>query len=590
MSLLLLLGDSAPAVVVAPTVTTSPATGITRTSATFNGEITATGGGTITERGFEYNTTPYSDKEVSESGSFGTGTFSDTPDTELVPGITWYFRAFATNSGGTGYGSWQPFTTTADSYNVTIDGVDRTADILNQTIHIDDVVNDQQNTCTFSLIDLSESGIPETDQEITITLNDGTIIFGGYVLMVQMSRQKNGTVQADISCVDYVRLLDRNLVHRTYEDMTDLEIIEDIVSRYCPSFGITTTNVIEGVTIDQISFNYIQPSQALRKICDLTGRNWFIDYEKDIHYFPLTTSAAPFNITDLSTEVIDLSISKDASQIKNRVYVRGGTKLSDETFYETKGDGAAKKFVLPDKPHNVTVLVNGVTKSLGIKNIDASGYDYYLNFQEKYIEQDASITVLATTDTLRVEYQYDIPILVAVEDTASIIEHGSKEFPIFDKSITTTEAARDRASAELTDYANSIVEGTFQTYTPGFRSGQYININSDNFDINTNYIIRSVQLVSLGGGLYTYFIKIASAKTMGIIRFLIELLEANKNLIELDDQEAVDELLSVTDSLLSDSLLDSLTIDSAGPYATWCTDSLQASPSTRARWNLFQWG
>jgi hypothetical protein len=103
-------------------------------------------------------------------------------------------------------------------------------------------------------------------------------------------------------------------------------------------------------------------------------------------------------------------------------------------------------------------------------------------------------------------------------------------------------------------------------------------------------LVQSVNSRSLGGGQYVYTVNIASAKTMGIIRFLIELLEANRNLVELDDQEVVDELLSITDSLLSDSLLDSLTIDSAGAYSTWCTDSLQATPSTRARWDLFQWG
>ena len=179
---------------------------------------------------------------------------------------------------------------------------------------------------------------------------------------------------------------------------------------------------------------------------------------------------------------------------------------------------------------------------------------------------------------------------MAVENTTSILENGVKEFAIFDKTITTTVAARDRASAELTDYANNIIEGSFRTYENGFRSGQYITVNSTKFNVNTTYIVQSVEGQSLGGGQYIWTVNLASAKTMGIIKFLIELLEANKNLIELDDQEVVDELLSVTDSLLSDSLLDSLTIDSAGAYATWCSDSLQATPATRARWDLFQWG
>jgi hypothetical protein len=179
--------------------------------------------------------------------------------------------------------------------------------------------------------------------------------------------------------------------------------------------------------------------------------------------------------------------------------------------------------------------------------------------------------------------------LVAVEDTASISDIGPKEFAIFDKSITTTQAARDRASAEITDYGNSIVEGKFQTMTAGFWSGQTININLSEYDINDDYMVQKVLTKSLGGGLFKYEVYLASSKTMGIIRFLIELLEANKNLIELDDNEVVDELFEITDALLSDSLLDNLTIDSAGPYATWCIDSTDSSPTTRARWDLFQW-
>lgn len=480
------------------------------------------------------------------------------------------------------------------AYNVEIDGVDRTSDVIARSIIVDDVINDKTNTCRFKLIDRSGNGIPSTDDEITIVLGSGVTLFAGYVVASkQTSVQKTGVVEATIDCVDHVRLFDRNLVHKTYEDMTDAAIIADIVNTYCPGFGITTTNVISGVTIDQISFNYLQPSQCMRQICDLTGRNWYIDYDKDIHYFPLTTETAPFDIDTSENRYIDLNISKDASQLRNRVYVRGGTKLSDATDYIVVGDGEMTKFVLPDKPHEVTVYVDTgggyVEETVGIKHIDESGYDWYLNFQEKYLEQDSGGSVLTSAHKLKVNYKYDIPILVAIEDTASILASGQREFAIFDKQISTTQAARDRASAELTDYANSIIEGSFMTHTAGFVSGQYININLPAYGINDDYIVQRVKATSQGGGKFVYQVMLASAKTMGIIRFLIELLEANKNLIELDDNEVVDELVNLTDSLLSDSLTEDLTIDSAGPYRTWCVDSLETT-ATRAVWNLFEWG
>lgn len=504
-----------------------------------------------------------------------------------------YFDDVVVNDTNSNFNnSWVGEAPTALSgdYGISIAGVDRTGDILNQSIVIEDTLNDKANTCTFALIDRSSSGAPATDDEIIIQTDDDTRLFAGYIIGVQLNKQQNGVITYQVNCVDYTYILDRYLAHRSYSDETDAAIIADLVGRYCVGLGVTTTNVLEGVTINSIKFNYVQISQTLRKIAQLTGRNWYIDYDKDVHYFPTTTNPAPFNIESGANDYTGLNISKDTSQLKNRVYVRGGTKLSDSTTYSVKGDGVARQFPLPDKPHDVTITVNGVSKTLGIKNVDTTGFDYYLNFQEKYIEQDSGLTILATTDTLAVTYTYDIPILVAVEDTASIAANGVKEFAIFDKTINTTQAARDRASAELTDYANDIIEGSFTTHTMGFRSGQYININLSEYGINDDYIVQKVVARALGAGRFVYTVSIASSKTMGIIKFLISLLEANRNLIELDDNEVVDELLQVQDSLLSDSLTDALVIDSSGPYFTWCTDSLQSTPITRARWDLFQWG
>lgn len=571
----------------APIISIQTPTGITQNETVVNALISA-GALTITERGIQYNTIPYVDRNINESGlTWYGGVYSYTLQ-NLLPAQTYYYRFYARNSLGITYSDWASFTTLATAYAIEIDGIDRTADIIVPSLTIEDVINDQANTCQFTLVDRSNNGIPTNDSEIIITLNDGTKLFGGYIVGVSLT--KKGIVSAQITCTDYTRLLDKYLVHRTYENMTDKEIIDDIVTRYCVGSGITTTHVVAGVTIEQITFNYIQPSQAIRKIAELTGRNWYIDYDKDIHYAPLVTDVAPFHIDSTENRYSGLTINKDATQIKNRVYVRGGTKLSDYTTYSTKGDGVKRQFTLPDKPHDVSVTVNGVSKTVGIKNVNTTGFDYYLNYNEKYIEQSSLASVLTSTDTLAVTYKYDIPILVAVEDTLSIIDSGVREFAIFDKTISTTQSARDRATAELTDYANNLIEGSFTTQTNGFRSGQYLNISLTDYGISADYVVQKVKAISRGNNSYYYIVEIASAKSLGIIKFLIQLLEANRNLVELDPNEVVDELLNVTDQLLNDSLLDSLTIDSAGLNATWCTDSLQSTPSTRARWDLFQWG
>lgn len=86
-----------------------------------------------------------------------------------------------------------------------------------------------------------------------------------------------------------------------------------------------------------------------------------------------------------------------------------------------------------------------------------------------------------------------------------------------------------------------------------------------------------------------YEVFVASAKTLGIIKFLINLLESNKNLIELDEDEVVDELVQLSDSLLNDSLIDSLITDSTGPYHVYQDDSAPIDDPGIARWGLSQY-
>jgi hypothetical protein len=116
----------------APSVSsTDPATNIESTTATASGNITATGGENATTRGVCYvegtGTPELTDTVNSESGSFGTGAFSRNL-TGLSAGTTYTFRAFATNSAGTGFGANVQFTTggvftlTADAGSFTLTG------------------------------------------------------------------------------------------------------------------------------------------------------------------------------------------------------------------------------------------------------------------------------------------------------------------------------------------------------------------------------------------------------------------------------------------------------------------------------------
>jgi hypothetical protein len=91
-----------------PAISTSAASNIGSDRATLNGNITSVNGNNCTVRGFQYGLSETPTWTINESSSYGAGTYSLTP-TGLYSDRKYYFRAYATNSAGTSYGSWLSF-------------------------------------------------------------------------------------------------------------------------------------------------------------------------------------------------------------------------------------------------------------------------------------------------------------------------------------------------------------------------------------------------------------------------------------------------------------------------------------------------
>jgi uncharacterized protein (TIGR02145 family) len=88
-----------------PTMTTTSISTVTSTSVSVGGSVSSNGGELVSSRGLVYGTAsnPTLSNSVLSIGS-GTGSFSGTL-TGLTPNTTYYVRAYATNSAGTGYGN-----------------------------------------------------------------------------------------------------------------------------------------------------------------------------------------------------------------------------------------------------------------------------------------------------------------------------------------------------------------------------------------------------------------------------------------------------------------------------------------------------
>jgi hypothetical protein len=102
-------------IAIAPALTTTAASSITKYAASAGGTITSNGGSVITASGICWSTTATpttSDSKTTDGTTSGTYTSSITG---LTAGTTYYVRAYATNAIGTGYGDAQSFTTSSSA-------------------------------------------------------------------------------------------------------------------------------------------------------------------------------------------------------------------------------------------------------------------------------------------------------------------------------------------------------------------------------------------------------------------------------------------------------------------------------------------
>ncbi|MEQ9135763.1 MAG: hypothetical protein RLO51_11180 [Thalassobaculum sp.] len=457
---------------------------------------------------------------------------------------------------------------------IEIDSVERKESVLVDSLRITDRINQQANEATFTAVGYR----PNVGEEIVITDGD-TTIFAGVVLAIEQTI--NGTrPEYQVSCKDWTHYLDRRLVNERYEDTTVAAVIEDIIDTY--TTGFTYANVNGTQAVNSIAFSRITVSECLERLADLTGYSWFVDTDKDIHFFPKNSDPAPFGLSaNAGNHVWDsLAVTEDLSQLRNRIYVIGGEAEANERTETYVADGDQLQFPLANKYASMpAVTVDSVSQTVGVDFLDEEDdFDCFWSFQQKYIRFKDS-TKPAAADDVTITGTPLFPIIVNVPSVVSIDEFGEYEFKIKDPSIRSREQAIDRAKAELKAYAATIEEGSFTTYRSGLQSGQVLTINAAG--ISGDFLIQSVSLRMRTPSDGEWRVKIATLRTIGIIDFLQTLLRDDE--ITQDEAETLLSLLIFKDTV---EVTDTLTLPAAvtsPPYVYGPDDG------NVGRWNFSTW-
>lgn len=470
---------------------------------------------------------------------------------------------------------------------ITIDGVDRTNKIDWPSIEKQEVLTKEPDTLTFLIRHYGTKNYrPNLNEEVIFT--DGSDkVFGGVI--VEILEGIEGLAQyLTIICKDYTEILDGQLVSRTYTGETADDIIADMIDSFADGLGFTTTNVNAPIIVDKIVFNYLPISKCLEKLADyLQSYDWYVDYDKDIHFFNTNTETSPFDLTDTNGKYIfnSLNIKNESHQIRNEIYIRGGEieSASDRTEY-FNGDGTRTIFALGSKFSSLpTVVVNAVSKTVGLDFLsNDADFQCMWDFNHKTIRFTSGNIPASGTNNVVVTGTPLFPLLFRKRDEASILEFGLKQFMIVDKTIETIDAASQRADTELEKFANPAKIGSFRTTENGLRVGQTINIQSAiRNNLDQDFRIVSIRTVMRTHDAFEHTVQILASEDKGINDILTKLL-INNPADQLDvGAENIQRFQSFNESLgVSDTLN---TPTTTSPPYNWGPDA------NELKWNLGTW-
>lgn len=455
---------------------------------------------------------------------------------------------------------------------INVGGSDKTKSIIPDSFSLNRALTSQVDTVTFQMTRVNGTGFKPSILDVVTITEGGTNIFGGQIITVDEEIENNNLEIFTVEAKDYSFDMDRYLVTQTYESQTGTQIITDIATNILPA-GYTVTNVDVPTTIAYISFNYEYPTKVFQQIADLTGYDWYVDGNKNIYFKAKTSTLSPFNLTDTNDKYFfnSLKIRSDVKNLRNTIYVRGGTYKGD-TFTElTVADGSEKVHKQGFRYSDITVTVDSVSQTVGTDNVhNPADYDCLYNFQEKALKwRDDNKPVNGSV--VSVTGLPHIPVLIKKSDTASQNENGIFEYKVIDKTINSRQGARDRANAELQAWASTINEGSFETKEAGLTVGQIINIQSTIRSINTDFVITRIESRYRNPEELLHTITLATTKTYGMIEFLQGLLMQKDKEIVIDTNETIEIIVGLVDSFTSTDVLGTPTTDSP-PYV-YGTDS-----------------
>jgi hypothetical protein len=479
-------------------------------------------------------------------------------------------------------------------------GTDISSIIDWKTVDFTSVLTKETGTGTFS-IRANAANLPATLPQIgdTIELFDSSGIIWGGTLTQQEPIIAGLMITFQYTATDWGFQMDGQLVKKNYSGVDPSVIAIDIINSFCAGKGINAATVASGgyvqvgnFDVPSIQFNYQQPSKALQSLAKLIGWDWYIDPNKNLHFFlgdiddgagggavgdggaaPIEINATGgFSGKDIWWNTLDIDLQ--ITNMQNSVYVIGGTYLkifsASNTIDSYKTDGVQQAFPTSYAYTTDTIVVTlaGVPQTVGILNqvTNPTAYQVLYSSADRNVQFTGGAP--SSGQTVLIFGNAQVPITANARDNASIAEFGLREGVITDSKIASVPEALLRAQAQILQFGHAVYDLKVTTTVPGCRIGQVLIANIPAMGI-TNYqlIIKRVEatvFVPGANGQLQYQLECIGSDTVTFTDLMTTVLQ--QEAVQTDTTGNINENLEVVPETIV--IKETVTVTGiAGPYA-----------------------
>lgn len=323
--------------------------------------------------------------------------------------------------------------------------------------------------------------------DVVIT-QDGHV-FRGWIINPQKGLDTNiRTFSVEGS--DYTAKTQKIIVTESYISTAIDAIVKNLIATYIP--WATDVKVDSFPTAITIKFDDKFMWDVMDQLCQLSGAEWYIDESLVVNFF-LPSNRINTNVISQSSSNYkkgSANLKPNSSKLVNKLWVKGGKALSND-FTQNITVSGTTPIPLYYTPHATTtgviITIGGVTKTVGIENVDASGTkDFLMNFSEKLLIPD-----LVTTGTGTIIYQYEYPIKILLEEPNSQAQHGVFE-DVYNVQTNDRTIALDLGLKYLSKYSQPVISGSIEPYHGIYRPGELVKIEIPDINVNDYLQVKSI--------------------------------------------------------------------------------------------------